>query len=153
MRRRFLAKTFLDVIRTTEPNQRRLRVIPPLEQADPYWVILAFPYLKTGSYERNRMARLVFLEACAMVTKLTWPEALDIVGLATESGRSKSRSEDAMYLDARKWTPELSCEAQELQKKHGILVRADQFEFRESEYPTNTDPRSFRAVFRGTLVR
>jgi hypothetical protein len=153
MRRRLLAKTVLDVIKTTEANRRRLRVIPPLEPGDPYWVILAFPYLKKVSYEQNRTARLVFLEACAMVTKLMWPDALDIVGLATESGQSKSRSEDAMCLDAREWTLKMSGEAQELQRKYGILVKADQFEFHESEYPVDTDPHSFRRVFRGTLAR
>jgi hypothetical protein len=152
MRRRILAKTVLDVIKTTESNRRRLRVIPPTEPGDPYWVILAFPYLRKVSYEQNRTARLVFLEACAMVTKLMWPDAKDIVGFATESGQSGTRSEDAMCLDARTWTQELADEARELQRKYGIFVKADQIEFHEKEYPVGLDPRSIQTVVRGRLT-
>ena len=135
MRRRILAKTVIDVIKTTEAHRRRLRIIPPFEPGDPYWVLLAFPYLKTVSYEQNRTARRLFLEACALVTKLMWPDALDIVGFATESGQSRSRSEDAMYLDAREWTHEMEDEARKRQRDWRILVSANQIEFHESEYP------------------
>lgn len=87
-----------------------------------------------------------------MVTKLMWPDAKDIVGFATESGQSKTRSEDAMCLDARIWTQTLEDEARELQRKYGILVKADQFEFHESEYPVGLDVRSLRKVPRGRLT-
>lgn len=139
LRRRILAKTVLDVITTTEPHMRRIRVIPPVEPGDPHWVFLAFPYLKTVSYQQNRTTRRSFLEACAFVTKLMWPDAVDVVGFATESGQSRSRSEDAMYLDAREWTQEMEDKARELQSKYRILVSANRVEFHESEYPVDTD--------------
>ena len=137
MRRRILAKTAIDVITSTDPHRRRIRVIPPIEAGDPHWGFLAFPYLKAVSYEQNRTTRRRFLDACAMVTKLMWPEALDIVGFASESGQSPtgSRSEDAMYFDARNWTPAMQQEARKLQEEWGILVKADRMEFHESEYP------------------
>jgi hypothetical protein len=39
-----------------------------------------------------------------MVTKLMFPEALDIACFATESGNGTSRTEDALYFDAGVWT-------------------------------------------------
>ena len=139
VRRRILAKTAIDVVTSTEKHMRRIRVIPPIEAGDPYWVFLAFPYLKTVSYEVNRTARLEFLNACAMVTKLMWPDAREIVGFASESGQSPtgSRSEDAMYFDARQWTPEMQEEARRLQQQFRILVSADRIEFHEREYPVS----------------
>jgi hypothetical protein len=81
-----------------------------------------------------------------------WPDATDIVGFATESGQSKTRSEDAMYFDARMLTQEMEDEARELQRKYRILVRADKVEFHEKEYPVGLDPRSIQKVFRGRLT-
>ena len=43
-----------------------------------------------------------------------------------------------MYFDARGWMPEMEDEARELQQKYAILVKADQFEFRESEFTPST---------------
>jgi hypothetical protein len=138
VRRRVLAKTAIDVVVTTEPHMRRLRVIPPIEEGDPYWVFLAFPYLKSATYERNRSTRRWFLEACCLVTKLTWPDAKDIVGFASESSQGKAgRSEDALYMDLREWTPEMEAEAKRLQREYNILTNANFFEFHETEYPVD----------------
>lgn len=55
-----------------------------------------------------------------MITKLDFPEAQEIVGIATESGRGPaSGSEDFVYYDARSWTAEEDEEARENQSKHG----------------------------------
>lgn len=136
VRRRLLAKTAIDVVVSTEPHQRRLRVIPPVQQGDPFWVFLAFPYLKTVSYEQNRTTRRWFLQACCAVTKLMWRDTKDIVGFATESSRGNAgRSEDALYMDVREWTPEMEAEAKRLQHEHRILTNANFFEFHEAEYP------------------
>jgi hypothetical protein len=47
--------------------------------------------------------------------KLKCPEALDVIGIATETGDDESRSEDAVYLDARDWPAEAEAEARRLQ--------------------------------------
>jgi flagellar biosynthesis regulator FlaF len=69
-----------------------------------------------------REARFTHLEMCAQVVKLKYPEALDIVGVATESGTSTGRSEDAIYFDARTWTREMASRAAEDQQRLQILV-------------------------------
>jgi hypothetical protein len=113
-------------------------VIPPIEEGDPFWVFLAFPYLRSASYEKNRDTRRWFLEACCLVTKLMWPGAKDIVGYATESSQGKAgRSEDALYMDVREWTPEMEAEAKRLQREYRILTNANFFEFHETEYPVD----------------
>ncbi len=137
LQRRILAKNIMDILETTEPHRRRLRVMPPMRPGDPYWVLLAFPYLRTATAEQNRRTRRDYLSACAMVTKLTNPGALDIVGFATESGNFRSRSEDAIYMDAREWTADMQAEARRLQQKHGILTHANVIEWTEDEYPVD----------------
>ena len=43
-RRRLLADAIVDMQRTTPPDQRRLRIVPPMRPGDPYWVLLLFPF-------------------------------------------------------------------------------------------------------------
>jgi hypothetical protein len=134
-RRRIMAQTLLDMNAATSADMRRLRVIPPMQPGDPYWVLLLFPYLQSASYERNRTLRRQYLEACALVTKLMNPDALDIACFATESGNGTGRSEDAMYLDLRDWTPEMAEEARRLQLEHGILTNYNVIKTNVKEYP------------------
>ena len=72
----------------------------------------------------------------ALVTRLMNPDALDIVGFATESGTGPSRSEDAMHLDARVWTPEMESRAREVQKEYQILTTPNRLKWTVREYPT-----------------
>ncbi len=122
--RRLLAESFLEILRTTLVNQRKIRIVPPWRSGEPYFVFLVFPLRQDCSYEENRRVRMNFLEACCRVSKLKYPNATDIVGVATESGRMERRggSEDACYLDARIWTEKDECKAKELQLKLAILV-------------------------------
>src|SRR5579859_3895192 len=77
-----------------------------------------------------------FLESCCAVVKLEYPEALDIVGVATETGISNgSRSEDAIYLDARTWNDEMEAKARELQEKLRICKNLRRIEEQMQEYP------------------
>jgi hypothetical protein len=147
-RRRLLADAIRDMHRTTPPDQRRLRIIPPMRGGDPYWVLLLFPFpenLNVGrkvGYEHYRKVRQEFLQCCLRVVKLKWPDALDIVGFATESGREAHGSEDAAYLNARVWSAENDEDAKRLQKNLGILVSPNMLRAHVSEYPS---PESDRA--------
>ena len=135
IRRRALSKVILEMIKTIPASHRRLRMIPPARAGDPYWVLLLFPYLQSASAEQNRTTRRWYLETCALITRLMNPDALDIVGFATESGDGTSHSEDAIYLDARVWTLEMDSRARQLQKEHQILTRPDILKWTEREYP------------------
>ena len=70
------------------------------------------------------------------VAKLEYPEAEDIVGIATEPGvNNGGRSEDAIYFDARGWNDEMAGKARELQEKLGILRKPQQIKEYVQEYP------------------
>lgn len=118
IRRRMLAEILLNILETTPPTQRRTRVVLPSRPGDPHYVFLLLPYLPSVSYEDYREGRRYFLETCCLITKLMYPQALDIVGIATEANPdfTAARSEDVMYFDARNWTEEMQKEASNLQQ-------------------------------------
>ncbi len=137
VRRRMLASAIVEMVRITPPDMRRLRVMEPSRPGDPYFVLLVFPFRKDCSYELNRDVRRGFLEACCGVVKLDFPNALDIVGFATETQTSETdgRSEDYIYLDARGWTEDMAEQARRDKKSLKILTRATRIEGTEYDYP------------------
>jgi hypothetical protein len=140
-RRRLLAGAVWHMHQTTPPDQRRLRIIPPMRAGDPYWALLLFPFpenLSVGrkvDYEHYRKVRQEFLNCCLRVVKLKWPDALDIVGFATESDRDAHGSEDAAYLNAREWSDAAQEEAKRLQRDLEILVKPNMLRAHVAEYP------------------
>ena len=136
-RRRMLAQSLLQMLETTPSSMRRTRVVQPSGTGDPYYVFLLLPQRTGEPEDEYRIVRRQFLEACCMVAKLVYPEAQDIVGIATETGSiaNEPRSEDALYLDAHYWTEELQAEAQQLQQDLGLLTNLTKFASVESEYP------------------
>jgi hypothetical protein len=133
-RRRLLAKFLVEMNETTPPDMRRLRVVQPSTEGDPYWVLLLVPFSHDVEYRQYRDTRREYLGWCMQVTKLRFPEALDIVGFATETGRGSAGSEDAAYYDARSWVEEDRKQAMWLQQKLSILVTDRRLDRAESEY-------------------
>jgi uncharacterized protein YecA (UPF0149 family) len=74
-----------------------------------------------------------------------YPDAFDLIGFATESGPSPDyRSEDLMYLDARKWSAEEQEHAREIQKDLNILTNTTVVHTQDFDYPVDDptkDPR------------
>ena len=106
-RRRMLAEALVALIEKATPQQRATRVVLPSFPGDPHFVFLLLPKLDSQSEEDYRLIRREILEACCRVTKVVCPEAEDIVGIATQTDpRLATPSEDALYLNARHWTPE-----------------------------------------------
>jgi hypothetical protein len=135
-KRRYLAKAILDMLQTTPVDKRRLRVLPPIDKGDPFYLFLLLPTLHARTDEEYRTARRNFLESCCAVAKLEYPEAEDIVGIATEPGvNNGSRSEDAIHFDARGWNEAMAGKARELQEKLGILRKPQQIKEYVQEYP------------------
>jgi len=140
-RRRVLAKEVMDMHQTTVPTQQRIRVIPPMRSGDPYWVLLLFPFAENMNvgrkvaYEHYREIRQEYLKCCLRVVKLKWPDAMDILGFATESGRQEHGSEDAAYLDARGWSERDQEDAVVVQAKLKILTNPNMIRTRVAEYP------------------
>jgi uncharacterized protein YecA (UPF0149 family) len=98
------------------------------------------------SYDEFREVRGSLLEAYCMVLKAIYPDAEDIVGIATEDTTTVSRSEDVLYLNARVWNEALQSEALELQERLDILRKTTKtFHERVLEYPeVQPQPRNGR---------
>jgi len=122
-RRRILARGLIGLLRKTAPNVRAVRVALPDRKTDPYFCFLLMPRFDTTPIDTYRQIRGQQLEALILVTKFVYPEALDIIGFATESGADPIyRSEDLIYLDARKWSAEEQEHARQLQKDFNFLT-------------------------------
>jgi hypothetical protein len=140
-RRRFLARSLIELIERTPPTQRATRVIKPSDAGDPYYVLAIMHQPQSVSYEKYRETRANLLEQLCLVTKLKFPDALDIIGVATEGDISRQdRSEDTLYLDAREWTEDMEAEARSLQQDLGLLENVKEFATKEYEFPVATPP-------------
>jgi len=134
--RRIIMKGLIDLYTNTPNGTRRTKYLKPLSLGGPFYVFLCLPQPNYATYEEYREVRGSLLEACLMVVKHKFPEALDIVGIASEPLRPGSgSSEDLLYLDAREWSVEMDAEAAKLQKELGILTSATFSYGNEKEYP------------------
>lgn len=136
-RRRMVASALLNMLETRPFSMRRTRIILPSQPGDPYYVFLLLPWFDHRPDSENREVRYKMLEACCRVTKLVYPEAQDIVGLATEAGSvlNESRSEDTLYFNAHSWTEDDQTDAKQLQQDLGLLTKTTSFQSVEQEYP------------------
>ena len=139
-RRRFLAQSLVDLIEKTPSTMRQVRVIEPSSLGDPYFVFLILPLLDGMPYEAYREGRRDLLEAHIRCTKALYPQALDIVGIATENDLDADhRSEDALYMDARGWTEEQLANVRLLQQETGFLTNITKHAGKEKEYPVEPE--------------
>jgi len=142
--RRALSKALLGLVKSSfaDPDRERRRVVVPSQPDGTFYVFLAFPRPSFVSDESYREVRSKMLEALCMVVRATYPQALDIVGLATEAGNVQARSEDILYLDGRYWTEGLQAEAMALQRDLQLLTNTTALvNFSESEYPIQNSRR------------
>jgi len=102
--RRALGQSLFEIMRKTPPGKRSARVMGPPRPGSAHYVFVILPQ---GDMDetRYRQVRRQVLEAYCMVLKVLFPEALDLVGVATEPGEATARSQDVIYIDARDWTP------------------------------------------------
>ena len=75
------------------------------------------------------------------LVKLRFPDALDIIGIATEQGQEENRSEDFAYLDARDWSPERDTEAKRLQSELHLMQAARCSRASSTSFPWQTSLR------------
>lgn len=137
-RRRLLARSLVQLLETRPFSMRRTRIIEPSRLGDPYYVFLLLPYLRGLSETQYRESRRLMLEACCKITKVVYPDAQDIIGIATETGSvfNENRSEDALYLNAQYWTDEQQIDAEGLQRDLQLLTHlSEPIRSIEQEYP------------------
>ena len=139
-RRRLLATAINELISKTPDNKRATKTIFPSRPGEPFYLFLLLPKLKNIPYKKYRQVRYELLGCYLQILKLEYPEALDIIGLATETGTSEERSEDFIYLDASEWTIANNKEAEELKREfinQGLLGKRTMFRSSIQEYPDN----------------
>jgi hypothetical protein len=140
LRRRMLADALLGLIEKAKDTQRTTRVILPSNPGDPHYCFLVLPNLFGRPNEEYRVVRGHLLEALCLVTKVVFPDAIDIIGLATETGVERaSRSEDSLYLNARVWSEDMEAYARKLQSELGLLTNYTTFKDKVIEFPIPTD--------------
>ena len=110
-------------------------MVLPSRPGDPYFVLLLLPKPVDRTHGEYREVRRKYLEACCQVVKLDFPDALDIVGFASETSATVGRSEDAVYFDARLWTEEMASAAKNDKAVLKILTTATKVEGVEHDYP------------------
>jgi len=136
-RRRMLSAAWLQMLLNTPGTQTRRRFMTPSSPGDPYYVFTLVGRPEFLTYDEYREFRGAHFEACARVLKLQHPDALDIVGIAMESGLdTPNRSEDAMYFDARNWDDADELDAQKLQQEFQIFIDPKPIRESVSEYPS-----------------
>ncbi|MDP3990954.1 MAG: SEC-C metal-binding domain-containing protein [Candidatus Nealsonbacteria bacterium] len=134
--RRVLSKAVLGLIEKTPDNICGRRFIIPLNDEDPYYVLIVFPQEAGVTREEYRLRRGEYLTACCMIVRAVYPRAKDIVGFSTESGKElQERSEDAIYLNGRHWNEKMQKEAEELRVKLQILVNSNFYKMDDKEFP------------------
>jgi hypothetical protein len=132
-----MMKDILDLYTNTPDGMHRIKCLKPTSAGVPFYLFLCLPKPSyVASYDEYWEVRGYLLEASLMVVKYKFPEALDIVGIASETVRFGSgSSEDLLYLDAREWSAELNAEAAKLQKDLNILTSPTISQAYEEDYP------------------
>src|SRR5581483_9669575 len=138
-RRRLLANSLHEVLERSIHSRSPwdARVILPSRIGDPFYVFLFLKRRPGMSDEEYRMARFQLLSDYCHVTKLEHPDAVAVIGIATEAGLESRRSEDLCYLDASHWNNNAQQRAHEAQQKLGLLTKVTLHMTREHEYPVN----------------
>lgn len=139
-RRRMLINALFGLIKKTNELERGVRVILPSNSGDPYYVFLLLPPLEEIKETKYREGRRKHLEEYCLVVKLKFPDAEDIIGIATEPGMNEYRSEDVVYYDARNWSSEEEMEARILHEDLGLLKNTTRSHNKEYEFPLKRSP-------------
>jgi hypothetical protein len=138
-RRRLLADALISGIADTSKDGKLTRTICPSNPGDPYYVFLLVSRPSNVDFEEFRNIRLGILQKYCLITKLRYPEAKDIVGIATEPGLdSDLKSEDCIYFNGNLWDDSTKKEAEEFQaelQKAGLLKKRKMFYDNIKEYP------------------
>jgi hypothetical protein len=121
--RRVLGTAFNDFLHQSPANTPFQRIVEPVLPGQPYHVLVTLPQDAGLSDDQYRKRRSDYLTALLRITKVVFPGARDIVGLATEPGTASERSGDVAYLNARPWTQQDQEESEELQRATGLLTR------------------------------
>lgn len=143
--RRGIGKAFLEVMKSTGPDQTRFRgTVMGVNKSIGVALLLHSP-ARHESYDEYKLFREGLLRAYCHTLKLRNPAIKEIVGIALEPHKSgRGGSETIAYLDVSNWTEEDYADAREVSNRAGLLKNPNLIHTREHEYPDSHSPRVLR---------
>ncbi len=114
-RRLFLARVLVEFLGQTPKRVRATRVIRSVKEGYPTYLFFLYPYTSNRSYDEYRAERKRLLGDYCVVEKHQYPKNVDIIGIATETGKTSTRTYEIIYLDTREWTTEQDNSAQKME--------------------------------------
>jgi hypothetical protein len=134
-RRRMLARSLIQVLERAEHEIRSARVVAGVDSGEPYYIFLSLDNKNYSTIDKYRNVRRNLLESYCLAAKVKFPNAEQIIGIATEPISHKNRSEDLIYIDARHWTKNDQEEAENIRDEFNLLVNTKMFQKIENEFP------------------
>lgn len=116
-------------------NVRASRTVQPSRPGDPYFTFMLLSKPDWTSEEDYREVRRNLLYLHCKVLKLNYPNAEDIIGLATEPGWNSVRSKDVVYFDGREFSQADRDEAMKTAREWQIFERTLASKSTINEYP------------------
>jgi hypothetical protein len=125
-RRRIIGDALETLLRETPADHfSAMTVVHPSEPGEPRYVLLLLsPHhrdTRVRDYAEYRDFRLWMLSQYCRAVRYQFPDADDIVGIATDLTQGTGRSEDAVYYDGRNFTDQDAIAAQDLIERTGAL--------------------------------
>jgi hypothetical protein len=125
-RRRIIGDALETLLREAPADHfSAMTVVHPSEPGDPRYVLLLLsPHHRdprVRDYAQYREFRLWMLCEYCRAVRYQFPDAQDIVGIATDLTQGTGRSEDAVYYDGRNFTEQDAGAAEDLIKRTGAL--------------------------------
>lgn len=145
-RRRLLSDLLWEFISPDPPpNFRRTRVAESEEYPGLYYAFLLTSPDPESTRDHYRVTRRVLLLGLCEAVKVRFPDAEDIVGIATELGEGGTRSFDVVYRDARFFTEDDRQRAQAFMAEQRLFTNVTESAAVEYDYP---EPTGFLLVFK-----
>lgn len=143
-KRRLLAKCLVGLIEKYHNfGGARIKASRAVDKPDENGLLYFFLILSTRNFksdENYRKARRKMLEDHAFIYKYVNPEALHIIGLATEVENYRGRSKDLIYLDCSNWNGDMQLDAKNTHDRYAELNlfgnNQQYVKTHEVEYPT-----------------
>ena len=136
--RRIFSKILCDLIYSAPlDGTRTVRYVPHPSYAGFCYVFLVHPPLYYSTYDQYRNERRDALYKRCRVAKLRFPDAQDIVGVATETVvlSQEGRSTDVIHVDVTTWTSEDDIQVKQIEQELKLSQDLQTFCARYDEYP------------------
>ena len=101
-----LSEAFLSFFEAMPPEYRGTRIIYSNSKPDVCYVLFLLPHIHGESYENYRQMRREMLQDYCLIAKTDFPEVEQVIGIAHESEKTNSSTEDFLCLEAKDWSEE-----------------------------------------------